>query len=330
MRRELLLMRHGKSDWSVAADDFHRPLKERGKRGAQRMGAWLAQEALVPDAILSSPALRARATAEKCVKSMGLGVDMIELKPALYCEGEAPLLKTVRACPDSVQRLMIIGHNPALEDALVWLTGKRPRPPKETKLLPTAAVVKLTFEGRWEDLRSGQMSLELIQRVRALPDGFPWPFPAGEERRERPAYYYRQSAVLPCRLQGEGDDAQWEVLLIGSSSNRHWSLPKGIVEPGMSPLESALKEAREEAGIEAEALDHAALEFSYEKWGAPVAASLHAVRVVHEQEESEREEPHRSRRWVAAEVVPSLLRNHEMGHAAMALLARLEQSRQAT
>ncbi|HBJ28222.1 histidine phosphatase family protein, partial [Cobetia sp.] len=73
MRRELLLMRHGKSDWSVAADDFHRPLKERGKRGAQRMGAWLAQEALVPDAILSSPALRARATAEKCVKSMGLG-----------------------------------------------------------------------------------------------------------------------------------------------------------------------------------------------------------------------------------------------------------------
>lgn len=320
MRHELLLMRHGKSDGTVATDDFHRPLKERGKRGAQRMGAWLAQQDLVPQVIMSSPALRARATAEKCVKSMGLGVDVIELKPALYCEDEKPLLKTLRACPDSVTRLMVVCHNPALEDAVVWLTGKRPRPPKATKLVPTAAVVRLSFEGSWDSLRSGQMQLELIQRVRSLPEGFPWPFPDGDERRERPAYYYQQSAVLPCRWE----DGRLEVLLIGSSSDRHWSLPKGIVEPGLSPLASALKEAQEEAGIEGEALEHAPIYFTYEKWGAPVEVCLFAVEVARELEENEREEPHRSRRWVSADAAPALLGRRELGDAVSTLVGSLE------
>ena len=54
MPRELLLLRHGKSDWKVDVDDYHRPLKNRGKRGAQRIGVWLSQHGLIPDLILSS------------------------------------------------------------------------------------------------------------------------------------------------------------------------------------------------------------------------------------------------------------------------------------
>ena len=56
---ELLLLRHGKSDWSAGTDDLHRPLKNRGKRGAQRIGTWMWQQDLVPDHIISSPATRA-------------------------------------------------------------------------------------------------------------------------------------------------------------------------------------------------------------------------------------------------------------------------------
>jgi len=73
MSRELLLLRHGKSDWNSGVTDFRRPLKDRGKRGAQRMGTWLWQQDLRPDLILSSPAERALTTAHKCCKSMGQG-----------------------------------------------------------------------------------------------------------------------------------------------------------------------------------------------------------------------------------------------------------------
>ena len=56
--RELLLLRHARSDWSVRSDDFHRPLQTEGKRDAQRLGSWLMQQGLVPDHVVSSPAER--------------------------------------------------------------------------------------------------------------------------------------------------------------------------------------------------------------------------------------------------------------------------------
>ncbi|MES9976090.1 MAG: histidine phosphatase family protein, partial [Candidatus Thiodiazotropha sp.] len=69
MTRELMLLRHGKSDWSQQLEDFKRPLKDRGKRGAQRMGVWLLQQQLQPDYVISSPAERAIVTAQKTVKA---------------------------------------------------------------------------------------------------------------------------------------------------------------------------------------------------------------------------------------------------------------------
>jgi phosphohistidine phosphatase len=65
MTRELLLLRHGKSDWSTGVDDYHRPLKDRGKRDAQRIGVWLAQQKMIPDLIVTSSAERALVTAQK-------------------------------------------------------------------------------------------------------------------------------------------------------------------------------------------------------------------------------------------------------------------------
>lgn len=64
MKYELLLLRHGKSDWSTGDDDFHRPLKDRGKHAAQRIGVWLAQQKRIPDIIISSPAERALNSAQ--------------------------------------------------------------------------------------------------------------------------------------------------------------------------------------------------------------------------------------------------------------------------
>ena len=60
-RKLLLILRHGKSDWTTGLEDYHRPLVGRGRKGARKMGAWIRHLDLIPDAVLSSPAARARA-----------------------------------------------------------------------------------------------------------------------------------------------------------------------------------------------------------------------------------------------------------------------------
>ena len=63
-KRELILMRHGKSDWSKPLSDYKRPIKKRGYREAESIGRWLKEQGLLPDLIISSPAVRARETAQ--------------------------------------------------------------------------------------------------------------------------------------------------------------------------------------------------------------------------------------------------------------------------
>ncbi|QKQ26825.1 SixA phosphatase family protein [Candidatus Reidiella endopervernicosa] len=81
---ELLLLRHGKSDWRVSSSDFNRPLKKRGRRGATRIGQWLRDHDLIPDLIIASPAVRADATARRCAAAMGLKTSVVVNDGRLY------------------------------------------------------------------------------------------------------------------------------------------------------------------------------------------------------------------------------------------------------
>ncbi|MBB3231898.1 SixA phosphatase family protein [Halomonas stenophila] len=173
MPRELLLLRHGKSDWSKPVCDMARPLKQRGKRGSRRMGAWLAREGRVPERILTSPAERARATAETCAKAMGLARDAVVIEASLYEAGPEALVQAVACCPAAVSRLMVVGHNPGLEALLVWLLPESPPVPDDGKLLPTASLARLTLDGPWSSLGAGKARLVEIQRVRELPADLP-------------------------------------------------------------------------------------------------------------------------------------------------------------
>jgi phosphohistidine phosphatase len=112
MTRELLLLRHGKSDWNTGVDDFDRPLIDRGKRGAQRIGAWLAQQKLVPDVIVTSPAERALVTAQKACKSMGEGDQGIRMDKRIYAADLDALTEVLADCPPDASRVMLVGHNP--------------------------------------------------------------------------------------------------------------------------------------------------------------------------------------------------------------------------
>ena len=123
MPRELILLRHGKSDWNTDTDDFNRPLKDRGKRGAQRIGVWLAQQELIPDLIMTSPAERALVTAQKCCKAMGMGSDDVNTDRAIYLATRQELLDALATCPSDAHRVMLVGHNPGVEDLLEYLSS---------------------------------------------------------------------------------------------------------------------------------------------------------------------------------------------------------------
>ena len=107
-----------------------------------------------------------------------------------------------------------------------------------------------------------------------------------------PAWMYRQSAALPCRWSG--DDL--EVLLVTSRKGKHWILPKGIIEPGMAPPESAAKEAEEEAGVIGEVSSESIGSYQYRKWGGTCHVEVFALRVQVELNEWE-ESSMRQRLW---------------------------------
>lgn len=294
MNRELLLLRHGKSRWDTDQDDFDRPLKDRGKRAAQRIGNWLLQNDRVPDLIISSPATRAIETARKACKVMDIPAKSIRREDALYNADVAQLTQVIASIPKDRKRVLLVGHNPGLEQLLLYLAQGPVERPDDGKLLPTATLAILDITRAWSDLQEAAAKLHDIIRPRDLPKKFPWPARNGSELRDRPAYYYQQSSVIPYRIQ----DGRIEILIIRSSQNKHWVVPKGIVDPGLSPQDSAAKEAMEEAGVKGVVGMESLGAYEYEKWGARCTVSVYPMKVTDIIPESEWEERHRGRIWV--------------------------------
>lgn len=304
MGRELLLMRHGKSDWKRDCDDFHRPLKDRGKRAAQRVGVWLAQQELKPDFVIASPAERAITSAEKCVKAMGMAAHGIVSHPGIYLATTGELLRILADTPRDAGRVMLVGHNPGLEDLVDYLSDERPEIPLDGKLIPTATLAHFAMPDDWSALKGGCARLIEIRRPVSLPERFPYPMPFGAEQRDRPDYYYTQSGVIPYRLV----EGRMEVLLVRSSKGKHWVVPKGVADPGSSYQESAAKEAREEAGVLGEVEDELLGAYTMTKWGADCSVNMYAMRVTEVQPEAVWEESHRGRCWVSPAEAGRMLR----------------------
>ncbi len=319
MTRELLLLRHGKSDWDSGDDDFNRPLKDRGKRGAQRIGVWLAQQHLTPDLVVASPAERALVTAQKTCKAMGNGDEGIQRDKRIYAAEIDDLLAVLGDCPQDAGRVMLVGHNPGLEELLVWLANEVVPVPEDGKLLPTATLARLQMPVDWRALVAGCARLDSITRSGTLPKKFPYPTPDGKELRDRPAYYYNQSSVIPYRVR----DGKAEILVIASSKKHHLVVPKGIKDPGLSPQASAAKEALEEAGIEGEVAETALGSYSCEKWGATCTVVVYPMKVTRLIAEEKWQENHRGRQWVSPARAVSQLQQKQLGPLVEKLVAML-------
>lgn len=144
--KQLLVLRHAKSDWGTSAkDDWHRPLSSRGIDDAPRVGDRLRAKSLLPDLIITSDAVRARATAEAAAKTAGYAGDVV-LEPALYLATPDAIVTILNNVDDAAATVIIVGHNPGLEDLIAQLTGKHYG-------MPTAALVLLELPiDRWRDL----------------------------------------------------------------------------------------------------------------------------------------------------------------------------------
>jgi phosphohistidine phosphatase len=124
--KTLSLLRHAKSSWDDPVErDFDRPLNGRGHRAARRMGEWLKDNGSHFDAVIASPALRIRQT----IEGVETGLDA-KLKPAfdkrIYMASAASLFELIQETPDEVGHLLLIGHNPGLEDLLLLATEGDP------------------------------------------------------------------------------------------------------------------------------------------------------------------------------------------------------------
>lgn len=169
--RQLLLLRHAKSDWySDAATDFERTLAERGKRDAPRIGRWLKQQGIEPDYIVSSPAKRARETVIAVGRELNVSAEHIQWESQIYLAKRSSLLEVLQACPAGKKLVLLVGHNPGLEELLLYLAGTQVQIPADGKVLPTAALVHLTMPDDWSALAPGCAKISSLIRPRSLPE----------------------------------------------------------------------------------------------------------------------------------------------------------------
>lgn len=164
--RTLLLLRHAKSSWDdPSIGDFDRPLNERGLRAAPFMGALMRERGIQVDAIVSSPAVRAKMTAELVRDSLDPNLS-IRFDEGIYDASTPTLVEIVRGLDDELDSALLIGHNPGLEDTARALTG-------QIFAMPTAALVVIDLEvDRWgEAAKLSGTIRELIRPKDAMKQG---------------------------------------------------------------------------------------------------------------------------------------------------------------
>jgi phosphohistidine phosphatase len=146
--KTLYLMRHAKSSWSFDdLSDEQRPLNERGRTDAPRMGQALAERNIRLDLLLASTAVRSLTTAALVAKEIEYQHEKIVVRPDIYHADPLTLLRVIRESPDEAQSVLLVGHNPGITELANLLS-----PGSLSEEMPTAAIVCLHFQvERWAE-----------------------------------------------------------------------------------------------------------------------------------------------------------------------------------
>jgi len=166
----LTLLRHAKSGWDdPVSRDFDRPLNPRGRRAARTVGAEMKALDLAFDLVLASPARRVVETLEEVESAYG----PLRARPdeRLYLASAATLVEIVRATPEDAGRLLLVGHNPGLEEIALRLSRRDSDPLRgeiEVKY-PTGTLVEIELPiDHWSDMRKGEGRIVRLIRPRDL------------------------------------------------------------------------------------------------------------------------------------------------------------------
>ncbi len=170
MGKRLFLLRHAKSSWSEGLADVDRPLSARGEKAARMMGRYMAKLKLSPELVLCSPSQRTRDTLALIGKAFDEPFDTV-IEPSMYLAKPRALLTLIRAVPDDIDQLMLVGHDPGLPGVALALTRGQEGPLAERlkEKFPTGALAVLSCESpNWRGVKAGGCRLDAFVVPREL------------------------------------------------------------------------------------------------------------------------------------------------------------------
>lgn len=175
--KTLTLLRHAKSGWDdPVARDFDRPLNPKGQRAAAMVGRHMKALGLAFDHVVASPAARVVETLDHLGQGYGS-----ELAPAwdkrIYLASPATLIDVVHDLPVAAEHVLLVGHNPGLEELVLQLVPNGALRDQVAIKFPTATLAEMTFDVEgWREVQAGSAALTRFVRPRDLdpslgPDG---------------------------------------------------------------------------------------------------------------------------------------------------------------
>ena len=161
--RTLILLRHAKAETPGVLDDFDRALTARGESDADAAGAWLANEKLHPDLVLCSPARRTRQTWSGASIALQQGepaapAPEVHYEERLYSGGRSEVFDLLRAVPDSVRTVLVVGHNPTMSEVSALLLPNEQFTGSVVEM-KTAGLAVHSNDGPWATAEPGAMRL---------------------------------------------------------------------------------------------------------------------------------------------------------------------------
>ena len=160
--KTLFLLRHAKSSWKdQALADFERPLNDRGRKAAELIGNFIAKQNVTIDLVISSPAVRARQTIDLVLKTARRSPDL-RFDQRVYEATPTRLLEITSQIEDDRKSVMLVGHNPGMEELLGLLVGIEQH-------MPTASLAKVVLSSKkWDKILTEKGVLESFVRAREL------------------------------------------------------------------------------------------------------------------------------------------------------------------
>jgi phosphohistidine phosphatase len=160
--RALYLLRHAKSSWKDAnLADFDRPLSGRGRRACETVGVFLKDKEITFDVVVSSPAVRARQTTDLVLRAGKMRPEL-RFDERIYEATTTRLLEVVSQFENEYKAVLLVGHNPGMQELLQLLTG-------QSEEYPTATITKIAFKNlKWMEVGNKKGSLEWLVKPKEL------------------------------------------------------------------------------------------------------------------------------------------------------------------